>query len=69
MEVFLFLGMAAAWIWSVAKGVQVSLLCAVLNFLFPPISQLVYSIYEESMRGPLFTLLAFGGLFWLTGTA
>ena len=59
MEVIGFLILFIAWIWSVAKGIQVSLLCSALNFFFPPISQAVYAIYEDDMRGP-FTGLAIG---------
>lgn len=29
---FLLLG---GWIWSMARGIQISLLCVVLNFIFP----------------------------------
>ena len=40
-----------AWIWSIIKGLNASVLCAVLNFFFPPISQIIFSIYEEELRG------------------
>lgn len=53
MELLITLGIVGAWIWSIARGIQVSFLCTALNFLFPPLSQLIYSIYEEKMRAPL----------------
>ena len=65
MEFILFFGMLAAWIWSVARGIQVSLLCAVLNFVFPPVSQIIYAVYEEKMRAPLIFMVGFGVLLFV----
>jgi len=62
MDFVLFLAMIVVWIWSVARGIQVSLLCAILNFLFPPISQGAFAIYEEKMRAPFFLILALAAL-------
>ncbi len=67
MATLLLLIMVVAWIWSVARGVHVSFLCVVLNFLFPPISQGIFSIYEEKMRPPFFLMLACFALLLLFG--
>lgn len=53
MDVLGFLLALAAWIWSVARGIQVSFICVVLNFMFPPVSQGIFALYEPSMRAPL----------------
>ena len=46
-----------AWIWSIFLGYKVSLICAALNFFFPPISQVVFSIYEKSLHGVTIVLV------------
>lgn len=56
-----------AWVWSVARGIQVSLLCVVLNFMFPPVSQLIFALYEQPMRTPLLGMAAGLGLMYLGG--
>lgn len=48
------------WIWSIRAGVTVSLLCAILNLTFPPVSQMIFSIYEPQVR--LLTLVLLAGL-------
>ena len=53
-----FIIMLAAWIWSVARGIQVSFACMACNFIFPPVSQLIFAIYEQKMRAPLFLMVA-----------
>ncbi|UTW46101.1 hypothetical protein KFE80_04180 [bacterium SCSIO 12696] len=50
--------MLGGWLWSVIGGVQVSILCAILNFVFPPLSQIIYSVYEQPMRMPLIVMIA-----------
>lgn len=60
MSVIGFFMVVGGWIWSVARGIQVSLLCVVLNFLFPPVAQGIFSIYEPQIRAPL--ALIFAGL-------
>ncbi len=69
-----FILFLVAYVWSVARGIQVSLLCCVLNFIFPPVSQGIYAVYEEEIRAPLvlmgiaLVLLYFGGgLSWGRG--
>lgn len=57
----------AGFIWSVARGIQVSLLCCVLNFILPPIAQCIFSIYEPVIRFPLLIMLAGLGLMYLDG--
>jgi 4-amino-4-deoxy-L-arabinose transferase-like glycosyltransferase len=68
MESVLVILMVVGWIWSVARGIQVSLLCCVLNFIFPPISQMIFSIYETKMRAPTILMLGTAGaLIYLSG--
>ena len=55
------------WIWSVARGIQVSLLCVVLNFLFPPVAQGIFAIYEPRIRAPLAVICAGLALMYLAG--
>ncbi|MDP3815658.1 hypothetical protein [Pseudomonas sp.] len=62
-----FLIALAGFIWSVSRGIQVSMLCVVLNFIFPPISQLIYSTYEPAIRPPLFVLAIGLGLMYVGG--
>jgi hypothetical protein len=47
------------WLWSVWRGFRVSLLCGLLNFFFHPLSQLIFCLYEKSIRRP--TLVMFIG--------
>jgi len=47
------------WLFSIWRGIQVGLLCALLNFFFPPLSQLIFCLYEKKIRTP--TLLMFLG--------
>ncbi|MBQ0785761.1 MAG: hypothetical protein KBT66_16165 [Amphritea sp.] len=61
MDFFGVLIVFVAWVWSVAKGIQVSMLCCILNFMFPPVSQGIFAIYEDEMRGP-FIAIAIGCL-------
>lgn len=67
METIAFLALVVAWIWSVAIGIQVSVLCMICNFMFPPISQLIYSVYESKIRAPFFVMAACIGYFVFTG--
>jgi len=57
MEGIAILVFIVTWIWSIVVGLQVSVLCAVLSFFFPPIAQVIFSIYEESLRGPMIILV------------
>ncbi|WP_337055904.1 hypothetical protein [Pseudomonas sp. USHLN015] len=57
----------AGWIWSVARGIQVSMLCAVFNFIFPPISQIIFAVNEPVQRSPLLIMAAGLGLMYLGG--
>jgi hypothetical protein len=53
------------WVWSVVNGFRVGLLCGGLNFFFPPLSQLIFSIYEPKIRKPaLFMALGFALMTW-----
>lgn len=45
------------WFWSIRAGIEVGLLCAALNFLFPPISQFIFCIYEQKMRIPTLVMI------------
>jgi hypothetical protein len=56
------------FIWSVARGVQISMLCVVANFILPPISQAFFSIYEPVMRAPLAVMLAGLGILYMNGS-
>ena len=58
METIALFIMFAAWVWSVARGIQVSFACMACNFIFPPVSQLIFSFYEQKMRAPLFLMAA-----------
>lgn len=62
-----FLLCVAGWIWSVARGIQVSLLCVVLNFLFPPLAQGIFSLYEPPMRVPLLVMALGAALMYGAG--
>jgi len=53
------------WIWSIIRGLEVSVLCAILSFAFPPIAQVIYSVYEEKLRAPMFCLLGCTLVFYL----
>ncbi|WAJ38040.1 hypothetical protein OU800_02055 [Pseudomonas sp. GOM7] len=56
-----------AWVWSVARGIQVSLICVVLNFMFPPVSQGIFALYEPPMRAPLLFMAIGLGMMYLGG--
>ncbi|AZZ90366.1 hypothetical protein EUZ85_06395 [Hahella sp. KA22] len=45
------------YIMSLIKGFQVSFVCLLLNFFFPPIAQGIFAIYEPEMRTPLYLML------------
>jgi hypothetical protein len=47
------------WVWSVWNGFGVGIICGLLNFFFPPLPQLIFSLYEKRLRAP--TLLMFLG--------
>ncbi len=67
MEIVAIIIFVMAWIWSIVKGLNVSVMCAALNFFFPPISQIIFSIYEEDLRyvtGGLIVSLAL--MYWVT---
>lgn len=68
MAFFGFLLIVVGWVWSVARGIQVSVVCVVLNFLFPPIAQLVFALYEPAMRAPLLVMAAGAGLLYAGGS-
>jgi hypothetical protein len=51
-----------AWVWSIVRGYEISLVCAVLNFLFPPFSQMFFALQQKTMRTPLFCMLIGGGI-------
>ncbi|MES2818820.1 MAG: hypothetical protein V4812_07555 [Pseudomonadota bacterium] len=55
------------YIWSVARGIQISLLCVLLNFMFPPLSQLIFASSEPQMRPPFFVIVLGLGLMYLGG--
>lgn len=62
VAIFIFI---FTWIWSIVKGLKISVVCAVLNFFFPPLSQIIFSVYEEELRfvtGGLIISLAF--MYW-----
>lgn len=53
------------WAWSVINGFRVGVLCAVLNFFFPPLSQLIFSLYEPKIRKPtLFMAIGMALVVW-----
>ena len=54
LGLMLFFG---GYLWSAARGVQVSLLCIIFNFIFPPLSQIIFAIYEPVIRAPLSVML------------
>lgn len=53
-----------SWLWTVWRGFGIGILCGVLNFFFPPLSQLIFSLYEKRMRLP--TLLMFASFVLLS---
>ncbi len=67
LETVAFIIMLVAWIWSITRGLQVSFVCMVCNFIFPPVSQFIFSVYEEKMRAPLFFMVAPIAYFFFTG--
>ncbi len=58
MEVIAIILLFGIWIWSVVRGLEVSVLCAALSFAFPPLAQVIFSVYEERLRAPMIGLLA-----------
>jgi hypothetical protein len=54
--ILIFIG----WIWSIINGFGVGLPCAILCFLFPPLAQFIFCIYEPKIRMP--TLIMIIGL-------
>lgn len=56
MDFLLMILGISAWIWSLIRGYEISLLCCVLNFFFPPLSQIIYSVLDERMRIPLLAM-------------
>ncbi|WP_444995862.1 hypothetical protein [Aliikangiella sp. IMCC44359] len=66
MAFLLFIVILGSWIWSIVRGIQVSIYCAILNFLFPPISQIIFAIYEKNMRMPLMLMIGGFILIFLT---
>lgn len=67
MALFAFALALVGWIWSIRAGISVGLLCAVLNFLFPPLAQMIFSAYEPEVRVPTVVLLLGLALMVLTG--
>jgi hypothetical protein len=62
-----FFVLVGGWIWSVARGIQVSMLCVVLNFIFPPLAQGIFSLYEPPIRAPLMTMVVGTALMYFAG--
>jgi len=58
METIMIFGVFGLYIWTIVAGFQISALAGVLNFFFPPLSQVIYSIFEEDMRLPTICLVA-----------
>jgi hypothetical protein len=56
LAVFVFF----SWVWSIFRGFEISFLCAILCFLFPPFAQIFFSLQQKTMRMPLFCLLIGG---------
>jgi hypothetical protein len=68
MEIVLIFTTIGCWIWTIARGIEISIWCVILNALFPPVSQIVFSLYESRMRLPLISMLLSGGaMFYLYG--
>ena len=59
--IFALLLFMIGWIWTVVIGFKESMLWAVLNFLFPPISTVIFAIKYKTAFVP--TLLVIGGIF------
>ena len=53
--------LVVGWFWSLRAGIMVSLTCCILNFIFTPVAQLIFCIYEPVMRPPT-VLMAVGGI-------
>ncbi|WP_236172831.1 hypothetical protein [Pseudomonas pseudonitroreducens] len=68
MSMIGFALLLVGFIWSVARGIQVSMLCVVANFIFPPISQAIFSIYEPVIRAPLAVMAAGFAVLYLNGS-
>lgn len=66
METLLLCVIFIGWVWSIISGFKVSILCAICNFLFPPLSQVIFAIYEDAMHTPLLLMIVgAGGLFFV----
>lgn len=63
-----FVLLIVGYIWSIARGIQVSVICVAANFLFPPISQSIFSIYEPVIRAPLALMAAGVAVLYLSGS-
>jgi len=59
LMIFAFLLFTIGWIWTVVLGFKESVLWGVLNFLFPPISTVVFAIKLKTALVPTL-LLIFG---------
>ena len=69
MALFAFALALVGWIWSIRAGISVGLLCAVLNFLFPPLAQMIFSAYEPEVRMPTVVLLLGLAMMVLVGSS
>lgn len=58
MEFILGIVFLIAWLWSVVKALNTSILAAVLCFFFPPLAQVIFSIYEDELRKVTLVLVA-----------
>jgi len=57
METILSILLIISWVWSVVRSVEVSVPCLLLNITFPPLSQLIFSLYEPRIRAPFFLMM------------
>jgi len=67
MAFFGFLSFIFGWLWSAARGIQVSTTCTLLSFLFPPLAQLYYSFRHPIVRLPTVFLCVGFLLLWNEG--
>lgn len=58
MEILLAVVFLIAWPWSVIKALNTGILAAVLCFFFPPLAQVIFSIYEEHLRSVTIVMVA-----------
>ncbi len=66
MDFIVFVVAFLAWMSSILIGFQhVSVLCAILNFAFPPLSQLVFAIGNPVLRPSFFCMCIFGAIFYV----